>query len=74
MKLFVGYSKSPEQPQSSARPICHSHTMMNTGANQRPYSLLHVGARRTTHYATGDEVAWEMAHLTKTTQAKWSEV
>ena len=31
MKLFVGYSKAPEQPQSSARPICHSHTMTNTG-------------------------------------------
>ena len=31
MKLFVGYSKAPEQPQSSARPMCHSHTMTNTG-------------------------------------------
>ena len=31
MKLFVGYSKVTEQPQSSVRPICHSHTMTNTG-------------------------------------------
>ena len=27
----MGYSKAPEQPQSSARPICHSHAMTNTG-------------------------------------------
>ena len=27
----MGYSKAPEQPQSSARPICHSHTMTRTG-------------------------------------------
>ena len=30
-EFVVGYSKAPEQPQSSARPICHSHTMMRTG-------------------------------------------
>ena len=30
-EFFVGYSKAPEQPQSSARPICHSHTMTRTG-------------------------------------------
>ena len=36
--LFIGpqefvmvYSKAPEQPQSSARPICHSHAMTMTG-------------------------------------------
>ena len=55
MKLFVGYFDAPEQPQSGAKPIYHSHTMMNTGANQRPYALLHIGARRATHYATGDD-------------------
>ena len=27
----MGYSKAPEQPQSRARPMCHSHTMTNTG-------------------------------------------
>ena len=27
IKLFVGYSKAPEQPQSSARPICQSRTI-----------------------------------------------
>ena len=31
MKLSVGYSKAPEQLQSSARPICQSHTMTSTG-------------------------------------------
>ena len=30
-EFVVGYSKAPEQPQSSARPICHSHTMTSTG-------------------------------------------
>ena len=30
-EFVVGYSKAPEQPQSSARPICHSHVMANTG-------------------------------------------
>ena len=31
MKLFVGYSKAPEQLQTSARPICQSHTITSTG-------------------------------------------
>ena len=31
MKLFVGYSKAPEQPQTNARPICQSHTITSTG-------------------------------------------
>ena len=30
-EFVVGYSKAPEQPQSRARPICHSHAMTNTG-------------------------------------------
>ena len=30
-EFVVGYSKAPEQPQSSARPICHSHAMTKTG-------------------------------------------
>ena len=30
-EFVVGYSKAPEQPRSSARPICHSHAMMSTG-------------------------------------------
>ena len=29
-EFVVGYSKAPEQPQSSAWPICHSHTMTRT--------------------------------------------
>ena len=27
----MGYSKAPEQPQSSAKPMCHSHAMTRTG-------------------------------------------
>ena len=30
-EFVVGYSKAPEQPQSSTRPICHSHGMTSTG-------------------------------------------
>ena len=30
-EFVVGYSKAPEQPQSSARPIYHSHAMTRTG-------------------------------------------
>ena len=30
-EIVVGNSKAPEQLQSSARPICHSHAMMRTG-------------------------------------------
>ena len=30
-EFVVGYSKAPEQLQSSARPICHSHTMSSSG-------------------------------------------
>ena len=30
-EFVAGYSKAPEQPQSSARPICHSHAMTRTG-------------------------------------------
>ena len=30
-EFVVGYSKAPEQPQSSVRPICHSHDMTSMG-------------------------------------------
>ena len=30
-EFAVGYSKAPEQQQSSARPICHSHAITRTG-------------------------------------------
>ena len=30
-EFVVGYSKAPEQPQSSAMPICHSHAVTRTG-------------------------------------------
>ena len=47
----VGYSKALEQPQNSARPICHSHAMTSTGREPAtiPYALLHMGARCATH-------------------------
>ena len=37
----MGYSKAPEQPQSSARPICHSHAMTRTG---REPATIHTSA------------------------------
>ena len=49
MKLFVGYSKAPEQPQSSARPMCHSHTMTNTG--REPATIRIAAYRSSPRYA-----------------------
>ena len=48
----MGYSKAPEQLQNNARPLRHSHTVTSMGANQPPYALLHIVARRATHCAT----------------------
>ena len=31
-EFVVGYSRAPEQPQSSTRPICQSHAMTSTGS------------------------------------------
>ena len=47
-EFVVGYSKAPEQPQSSARLICHSHAMLwrGRGTNQPPYALLHRSSPR----------------------------
>ena len=44
----MGYSKAPEQPQSSTRPICHSHAMTNTGREPATinYALLHRSSPR----------------------------
>ena len=53
-EFVVGYSKAPEQPQSSARPICHSHVMTRSG--RKPATIrTHccIGAHCTTHCATG---------------------
>ena len=51
----MGYSKAPEQPQSSARPICHSHAMTRTGREPATIRTAAYGARRATHCATGDD-------------------
>ena len=48
-EFAVRYSKAPEQPQSCARPICHSHTMTSTG---RELATIRIAAyRRLPRYA-----------------------
>ena len=42
-EFVVGYSKAPGQPQSSARPVCHSHTMTSTGCEP---ATIHIAAYR----------------------------
>ena len=42
-EFVVGYSKAPKQSHSSARPICHSHTMTSTG---REPASIHIAAYR----------------------------
>ena len=39
----MGYSKAPEQPQSSARPIYHFHAMTRTGCEP---ATIHIAAYR----------------------------
>ena len=48
-EFVVGYSKAPEQPQSSARPICDSHTMMSTG--REPTTIRIAAYRSSPRYA-----------------------
>ena len=48
-EFVVGYSKAPEQMQSSARPICHSHTMTSMG--REPATIAHCA----THCAMEDD-------------------
>ena len=53
MKLFVGYSKAPRPAaEQLGRITCHSHTMTNTGMNQRIHALLDIGLRITPREAT----------------------
>ena len=53
-EFVVGYSKAPEQPQSNARPICHSHAMTRTG--HEPATIRIAGLElAATHCATGDD-------------------
>ena len=44
----MGYSKAPEQPQISARPMCHSHTMMSIGRD--PATICIATYRSSPHY------------------------
>ena len=47
-EFVVGYSKAPEQSLSTARPICHSHTMTSMG---REPATIHIAAYRSSpHY------------------------
>ena len=48
-EFVVGYSKAPEQPQSSARPICHSHAMTRSG--REPATLRTAAYRSSPRYA-----------------------
>ena len=43
-EFVMGYSKAPKQPQSSARPICHSHAMTSTG--REPATIIRIAAHR----------------------------
>ena len=43
----MGYSKAPKQLESSARPICHFHTMTSTG--HEPASM-HIAAYRSSSH------------------------
>ena len=57
-EFVVEYFKAPEQPQSSARLICHSHAMTRTGREPATIRIaaLHIGARHATYCATGDDM------------------
>ena len=48
-EFVVGYSKAPEQPQNSARHICHSLTMMSSG--REPATICIAAYRGSLHYA-----------------------
>ena len=52
-EFVVGYSKAPEQPQSSARPICHSHITRSTG--REPATIRIAAYRSSPHYARDDD-------------------
>ena len=54
-ETFVGYSKAPEQSQSSARPICQSRTMRSTG--REPATIRIAAYSSSPHYATGEHEA-----------------
>ena len=57
-EFVVGYSKAPEQPQSSARPMSFSH-YDEDGARTSHRTHCCIGARRATHCATGDDTGDE---------------
>ena len=52
----MGYSKAPEQPQSSARPICHSHAMTRTG--REPATIRTAAYRSSPRYTVRHEYTY----------------
>ena len=48
-EFVLGYSKAPEQPQSSARLICHSHT--TTSTEREPATIRIAAYRSSLSYA-----------------------
>ena len=48
-EFVVGYSKAPEQLQSSARPICYSHTRTSMG--REPTTIRIATYRSSLHYS-----------------------
>ena len=59
-EFVVGYSKAPEQPQSSARPIYHSYAMTRMGrepATIRIAALELAPVRTAPQETTGDDVS-----------------
>ena len=65
--------------QSSRRAALSLYVILTLwrkrGTNQRPYALLHIGARRATHYATGDDIHFLLTlfffHLFKNLYCKY---
>ena len=55
MKHFVGYSKAPEQLQSSTRHICQSPNMKSMGCEPATIRTVDIGAHCTTYYVTGED-------------------
>ena len=54
-EFVVGYSKAPEQPQSSARPIMSFSRYDEDGVRTSHHTHCCIGARRATHCAKGDD-------------------
>ena len=62
-EFVVGYSKAPKQPQSSARPICHSHAVTRTGREPATIRTAAYGARNgRRHLFHSDQMFWMLVN------------